>query len=171
MLAALALLAGCAHSHDIASGAVVLGETLRVQTRAERAPNVGTVTDIRAKSICLRNDGSADARCIPYGEIATAESRRTCWTCPFIGLGIGVLAGAGLGVAYGYADHPGLPHKNGDYPPALEYTVEATIVGGLVGLITGLAVSVKRDGWEELAVPVGPDPARRSPAKGGKIGQ
>ena len=51
--------------------------------------------------------------------------------------GIGFLGGAALGVAYGAADHPGLPHKCCDIPPTLEYVLEFALVGAVAGGVLG----------------------------------
>lgn len=79
-------------------------------------------------------------------EISQGEKSRS-----LLGVGLGFLAGAGLGVAYGAAGHPGLPHVGSDLPPEMEYVVPFTLGGVILGGILG--ANVKSEKWQTVTLP------------------
>jgi hypothetical protein len=54
-----------------------------------------------------------------------------------LGATLGLLAGTAIGVVYGAAGHPGLPHIGADVPSELEYTPLFALGGAVVGGIIG----------------------------------
>lgn len=54
-----------------------------------------------------------------------------------LGATLGLLAGTAIGVVYGAAGHPGLPHIGEDVPSELEYTPLFALGGAVLGGILG----------------------------------
>ena len=67
-----------------------------------------------------------------------------------LGIGLGFLAGVGIGVAYGAAGHPGLPHVGGDIPPEMEYVVQFTLGGTIIGCVIG--ANAKSEKWKKVPI-------------------
>lgn len=58
--------------------------------------------------------------------------------------GLGLVGGAALGMAYGEAGHPGLPHKCCDVPPFAEYLVEFAVVGAVAGGVIAVVTAPRQ---------------------------
>jgi len=116
----------------------------------------GTLVPAGADTVALMLDGSGVAMAIPLAGISNIEMSRGLKGNAAAGIGIGFLAGAGVGalaavIAFG---SEGYTSGSDTYPTGLVALVWAGI-GGVVGMVPGglIGAHSKTEKWEEVPPP------------------